>query len=107
MEGNDRIELCKSLINIILAEKPKHILMHLVPWDTIAYIAFYKIQGIIRYQINLTDHAFWLGVDITDINIEFRSFGQNLSEQLRKIPSHKKQNITILSYFVGNSISRF
>ncbi len=96
LEGNDRIELCKSLINIILAEKPKHILMHLVPWDTIAYIAFYKIQGIIRYQINLTDHAFWLGVDITDINIEFRSFGQNLSEQLRKIPSHKNK---ILPYY--------
>lgn len=96
LEGNNRIELCANLIKIILAEKPEHILMHLIPWDTIAYMAFYKVQGIKRYQINLTDHAFWLGVDITDINIEFRSFGQNLSEQLRNIPSHKNR---ILPYY--------
>ncbi|MDR3024446.1 hypothetical protein [Chryseobacterium sp.] len=96
LEGNNRIELCKNLINILLVEKPQHILMHLIPWDTIAYMAFYKIKGVQRYQINLTDHSFWLGVDITDINIEFRSYGLNLSEQLRDIPKEKSR---ILPYY--------
>lgn len=89
LDGKNRIELCESLFNIIQTEKPKDIFMHLIPWDTIAYMAFYKIKGATRYQVNLTDHTFWLGVDITDVNIEFRSYGMNLSEQLRNIPPHK------------------
>nr|WP_314493666.1 glycosyltransferase family 4 protein [uncultured Chryseobacterium sp.] len=96
LEGENRIEMAKDLFNIIITEKPKHILMHLIPWDSIAYLAFYKISGANRYQINLTDHTFWLGVDITDINIEFRSFGLNLSEQLRNIPAEKNR---ILPYY--------
>ncbi|CAA7390052.1 glycosyltransferase family 4 protein [Chryseobacterium fistulae] len=96
LEGNNRIELCESLLKIILKESPEHVLMHLIPWDTIAYMAFYSVKGIKRYQINLTDHTFWLGVDITDVNIEFRSYGLNLSEQLRNIPSHKNR---ILPYY--------
>lgn len=91
LDGDNRIEKCKNLIDIILAEKPESILMHLIPWDTIAYMAFYKIKGVKRYQVNLTDHTFWLGVDITDVNIEFRSFGLNLSEQLRNIPNSKSR----------------
>jgi len=89
LEGNNRIELSNSLFTIIKNERPKDILMHLIPWDTIAYMVFFKLKGVTRYQINLTDHTFWLGTDITDVNIEFRSFGMNLSEQLRNIPVHK------------------
>lgn len=96
LEGQNRIEMAKDLFNIIINEKPKHILMHLIPWDSIAYLAFHKISGAHRYQINLTDHTFWMGVDITDINIEFRSFGLNLSEQLRSIPPQKNR---ILPYY--------
>lgn len=104
LEGNNRIELCESLFSILLTEKPEHVLMHLIPWDTIAYMVFYKIKGVKRYQINLTDHTFWLGVDITDVNIEFRSYGLNLSEQLRNIPSHKNK---ILPYYPILSKSEF
>lgn len=96
LKGANRIERARDLLSIISEEKPKHILMHLIPWDSIAYMAFYKISGIKRYQINLTDHAFWLGVDITDVNIEFRSYGLNLSEQLRNIPAEKNK---ILPYY--------
>lgn len=96
LEGEDRIAKSQNLLDIISNEKPESILMHLIPWDTIAYLAFYKTKGSTRYQINLTDHTFWLGVDITDINIEFRSYGLNLSEQLRNIPRHKNK---ILPYY--------
>ncbi|KXH83004.1 glycosyltransferase [Chryseobacterium kwangjuense] len=104
LEGNNRIEYCKNLLSIISAEKPEHILMHLIPWDTIAYMAFNRVKGIKRYQINLTDHTFWLGVDIIDVNIEFRSFGLNLSEQLRNIPDYKNR---ILPYYPILSKSEF
>ena len=104
LEGENRIEKCKNLINIISTARPESILMHLVPWDSVAYIAFCKITGVTRYQINLTDQAFWLGVGITDINIEFRSYGLNLSEQIRTIPSNK---IRLLPYYPILSKSKF
>ncbi|WP_300673880.1 hypothetical protein [Soonwooa sp.] len=96
LEGQDRIEKSKCLLKIIASTKPESILMHLIPWNTIAYMAFYKVKGTKRYQINLTDQAFWLGTDITDINLGFRSYGLNLSEQYRNIPSNKNR---LLPYY--------
>ncbi|AZA81728.1 hypothetical protein C1637_03890 [Chryseobacterium lactis] len=104
LNGETRIDKAENLFNIILSVKPESILMHLIPWDTIAYLAFYKIKGITRYQINLTDQAFWLGVDITDINIGFRSYGLNLSEQFRNIPKQKNK---LLPYYPILSSSSF
>ena len=104
LKGENRIEKCESLFKIVLEEKPKQVLLHLIPWDTIPYMVFHQIKGIERYQINLTDHTFWLGVDIIDINIEFRSYGLNLSEQLRNIPKHKNK---ILPYYPILSTTKF
>lgn len=42
-----------------------------------------------RYQINLTDHAFWLGAHAFDYVLEFRDFGANVSRQYHHIAPHK------------------
>ena len=43
-------------------------------------------NNVIRYQINLTDHAFWLGADSIDKCIEFRDYGATISKKYRRIP---------------------
>lgn len=50
----------------------------------------YAYEGILtRYQINLTDHAFWLGAGCCDICINFREYGANISKEYRGIPESK------------------
>ena len=60
------------------------------PWDVCAILAFMQMKGKTkRYQINLTDHAFWLGTQAFDYCLEFRDFGANVSRIYRNIPSEK------------------
>ena len=47
-------------------------------------IAFSALPEIAKYNINLTDHAFWLGSGIFDRNIEFRDFGWTISLEKRR-----------------------
>lgn len=96
LEGTTRVEKAQQLMGIVKQEQPGHIFMHISPWDTIPFLVFDRIKGIKRYQINLTDHAFWLGRGITDINLEFRSYGCNISTQYRNIPVEKS---AILPYY--------
>ncbi|PIQ22087.1 MAG: hypothetical protein COW65_05170 [Cytophagales bacterium CG18_big_fil_WC_8_21_14_2_50_42_9] len=86
----------KEVIEILKYEKPSKAFLHLAPWDVVACTAFNVTKGIQRFQINLTDHAFWLGSNITDINLEFRSFGYNLSIQGRGMDNSK---LKILPYY--------
>ena len=79
----------RQILGIIASENPYCVLMQLAPWDTIACLAFSRISGVKRFQINLTDHAFWLGVGILDYCLEFREYGINLSVKKRGIPIHK------------------
>ena len=56
------------------------------PWDVSAVLSFYKLRNqCVRYQINLTDHAFWLGVNAFDYCIEFRNYGAAISRDYRGI----------------------
>ena len=50
----------------------------------------------IRYKINLTDHAFWLGCNAFDFSIEFRDYGASISHYYRNIP---KEKIIKLPYY--------
>ena len=60
------------------------------PWDISAILAFMQMSGKMkRYQINLTDHAFWLGRQAFDFCLEFRDFGANVSRIHRNIPMRK------------------
>jgi hypothetical protein len=93
--GRTNISKFKELVEIIINEQPSKIFMHLMPWDVSAYMSFISVENVVRYQINLTDHAFWLGVNITDVCLEFRSFGYSLS-RLRGIHEDK---LVLLPYY--------
>ena len=79
-----------SLNAIIKNFRPKHFFFYSFPDDVIGVSALYFCEGYqIRYQINLTDHAFWLGAIPIDICIEFRDYGAYISNEYRGIPKNK------------------
>lgn len=60
------------------------------PSDVSGVAAFNKFpNSVTRFQINLTDHAFWLGIHAFDYCIEFRNYGASISYFKRKIDCKK------------------
>ena len=86
----------------IISFQARNILLHLMPWDVISLIAIYTIKGIQSYNINLTDHAFWLGSSFIDYNIDFRPYGKTISLQKRSIV---KESILELPYYPIKPVS--
>ena len=92
----DEIEKTKQIISKIEGYKPSKLFLHIMPWDTTSLMVAHSLQGVTKYNINLTDHAFWLGVSILDYNIEFRSYGQTVSIEKRGL---KKSQLLCLPYY--------
>ena len=60
--------------------------LYTTPWDVDGIVAFNSLKKkCVRYQINLTDHAFWLGINAFDYCIEFRNYGAAISRDYRGI----------------------
>ena len=71
--------------------KPAKAILYSTPDDAAAMTVFYAYEGITeRFKINLTDHAFWLGHDVFDYNLEFRNYGACVSVQYRGVPEEKE-----------------
>lgn len=95
--GKTYLNKIKELQNVIITFKPWKAFFYTTPYDSDGTVVFNQIAGkIIRYQINLTDHAFWLGVNAFDYCIEFRSYGASISSKYRGID---EKNILILPYY--------
>ncbi|MCI7322099.1 MAG: hypothetical protein MR508_02150 [Lachnospiraceae bacterium] len=79
-----------QLQEITMKIHPKHFFFYSTPDDVVATTVLYSYENrMIRYQINLTDHAFWLGAHCIDKCIEFRPYGAKISNEYRKIPQEK------------------
>lgn len=99
-----RTEQISIVYQKIVSYLPDKLFIHTHPWSVVAFTAFYALpKEIIRYKINLTDHAFWLGNNALDYSIEFRARGCTLSKEMRHIPADR---ILLLPYYpVINEIS--
>lgn len=86
----------KKLLDIILSFRPGKVFYHLYPSDVLPLATFYAFKSITSYQINLTDHAFWLGADLIDYCFEFRNWGATLSNNRRNI---KRGKLLLLPYY--------
>lgn len=76
---------------------PKIAFFYTKPDDVCGETVFYHLKNMVtRYQINLTDHAFWLGNNAFDYCLEFREYGAGLSRIERKIDESK---IVLLPYY--------
>lgn len=84
-------------INAFISEyNPEKYLMHIMPWDVVAIVICNILKSVNRYNINATDHAFWLGATCIDYCIEFRNYGYTVSLEKRGL---KKQQLLLLPYY--------
>lgn len=77
------IEIANRVAEEVTQYAPSHIFLHIAPWDIAALLACSAVSGATVYNINLTDHAFWLGASLIDYNIEFRPYGMTVSLEKR------------------------
>lgn len=117
LETYDKVQIYEVPRNIKKTEKIKLIhskiisygssmlLMHLSPNAVNALTAFYALpKNITKFQINITDHAFWLGNKCLDYSIEFRAYGCTLSKEKRGL---KEKQILLQPYYPIISKSDF
>lgn len=80
----------KQLDQLVKLYSPRHFFYYSVPEDVIATTIMYAYSNkLLRYQINLTDHAFWLGANCIDYCVEFREYGAYITNECRKIDKKK------------------
>jgi hypothetical protein len=79
----DAVRIANSIVEAVVSYSPAHIFLHIAPWDVAALIACAAIKGPTIYNINLTDHAYWMGASLIDYNMEFRPYGMTVSIEKR------------------------
>lgn len=90
-------EQADYVYNIIKRVKPCAALFHLTPATVIPFLAFNAFPTIRKYQINLTDHAFWLGdEEFFDYSYEFRDYGVTVSLEKR---GFRKEQLILNPYY--------
>ncbi|SDB95469.1 hypothetical protein SAMN04487864_10198 [Succiniclasticum ruminis] len=95
-ENKGWVHRAKEINECILKYKPGIVFIYIPPWDVSAVGIFGLQNNLKRIQINLTDHAFWLGRNMFDICVEFREYGYSISKDYRYIPESK---LTILPFY--------
>ena len=94
LKGMSKVQL---IYDTIMNYAPDKLFMHIHPSAVEAVTAFYALpKEITKYQINLTDHTYWVGVGCVDYSFEFRDYGASLSVGKRVIP---KDRILLLPYY--------
>lgn len=87
----------QKLYDKIVDFRPSKLFMHLWPWSGFSVTVFDALPDqIVKYQINLTDHAFWLGGKCSDYTLEFRPYGCTVSEEKR---CFSRNRILLLPYY--------
>lgn len=89
-ENSKQDKRLSQLREIISKENFDAAFLYTSTWDIAGIIAFTDLKGICkRYLINLTDHAFWPGLQSFDYCIEFRDYGASVSKYYRGIPQER------------------
>jgi hypothetical protein len=84
-EDLDDIKKSSRILSEIENYQPSRVFLHLMPWDVVSLMVTHAIKGAIKYNINLTDHAFWLGASFIDYNLEFSAYGKTISLEKRNL----------------------
>lgn len=88
--GRKPVSAMRELFDIFKKYQPETAFLYTQPDDVVSTSVFYRYAGAVRrFQINLTDHAYWLGTSALDYCIEFRDYGAVASHNGRNIPMEK------------------
>lgn len=94
LKGLKRVQM---IYDTIVGFKAPKLFMHINPSAVFAVAAFYALpKEITRYQINLTDHTYWVGAGCMDYIFDWRQYGASLSAYCR---GFKKEQIFMLPYY--------
>ena len=87
----NREQEVKDIHELFEKYKPAKAILYSTPDDAAGMAVFKGYEGIVeRFKINLTDHAFWIGRDVFDYNLEFRNYGACVSVKYRGVPEEKE-----------------
>ena len=90
LTGETHYNLMMELNSAFGEFAPNSAFLYTTPYDVSALAAFEHCAGFAaRYQVNLTDHAFWLGRKAFDYCVEFRDYGASISRDEREIATEK------------------
>ncbi len=96
-EKKSEIEQIQQLADLFKEYPGSKVFYYSTPDDAVAVSFLYGLDRICqRIQINLTDHAFWLGAGCIDKCIEFRKYGAQISYEYRKI---EKEKIVVIPFY--------
>jgi len=90
------LDRLSRLQNEIIEFQPEKSFIHITPSSVEPIVLFNSLKGVERYQVNLTDHAFWLGLSSIDYSIEFRNYGYTVSTEKRGL---KKEQCLLQSFY--------
>lgn len=93
--SHDVIKQVNEVASTIASFSPSSLFLHLKPWDCVALMVCHALGGVQKYNINLTDHAFWLGASFIDYNLEFRPYGMTVSLEQRNLKQNQLLPIPI------------
>lgn len=90
---------------IIEIHKPQKLFLHILPYSTVPFVVGYAFPNLLKYQINITDHAFWLGSsDYFDKIFEFRDYGAQVSIEKR---GFRADQIILLPFYPWQEKTEF
>ncbi len=97
VNGKNEIEKAERIVKIIKDLKPGKAVFQIGPYSIAPFLAFYSYPKVVKYNINLTDHAFGLGgADFFNYTIEFRDYGAQVSLEKR---GYKRNQINIIPFY--------
>ena len=93
------------LYDTIVTYGSDKLIMQLLPDSAIECTAVRALPNdIIKFQVNLTDHTFWLGKGCTDYTFEFRQKGCSISRDYRGL---EKNQILLMPFYPSASDNSF
>lgn len=90
------VERAKEIQKIIIENAPGSVILHMTCFDVISLLAISNIGGVVKYNIDLQDHTFWLGRSFIDFDIVFRDYGEKIALEKRGL---KESEIIRLPYY--------
>lgn len=80
----------QAILDRIISLSPCKVFLHLQPHSVEIITAMYALpENLIKFQIDLTDHCYWLGAPCIDFDLVFRPYGAKMAKYFRNIPVEK------------------
>ena len=98
------VEKSIMILDFLSDYKPEKYIMHIMPWDVVAVVICNLLKDVCKYNINATDHAFWLGASCIDFSIEFRDYGCSVSLDKRGL---RREQLLLMPYYPMLNKSKF